>query len=60
VIGRLCMKGLPPAEIADMTRTEALAAAILGLVIVALGVWPAPLLNLVAGSVDRVGRLFGG
>jgi len=60
VIGRLCMKGLPPAEIADMTRTEALAAAILGLVIVGLGVWPAPLLNLVAGSVDRVGRLFGG
>lgn len=60
VIGRLCMKGLPPAEIADMTRTEALAAAILGLVIVGLGVWPAPLLNLVAGSVGRVSRLFGG
>ena len=60
VIGRLCMKGLPPAEIADMTRTEAVAAGILGLAIVGLGVWPAPLLNLVAGSVARVGRLFAG
>ena len=60
VIGRLCMKGLPPAEIADMTRTEAVAAGMLGLAIVGLGVWPAPLLNLVAGSVARVGRLFAG
>jgi NADH-quinone oxidoreductase subunit M len=60
VIGRLCMKGLPPAEIADMTRTEAVAAGLLGISIVALGVWPAPLLNLVAGSVARVGRLFAG
>jgi NADH-quinone oxidoreductase subunit M len=60
VIGRLCMKGLPPAEIADMTRTEAVAAGILGLAIVGFGVWPAPLLNLVAGSVARVGRLFAG
>ena len=59
VIGRLCMRGLPAQEIADMTRTETVAAAILGLGIVALGVWPAPLLDLVAGSVDRVGRLFG-
>ena len=59
VIGRLCMRGLPTQEIADMTRTETVAAAILGLGIVALGVWPAPLLDLVAGSVDRVGRLFG-
>ncbi len=59
VIGRLCMRGLPAQEIADMTRTETVAAAILGLGIVTLGVWPAPLLDLVAGSVDRVGRLFG-
>jgi len=59
VIGRLCMRGLPAQEIADMTRTETVAAAILGLGIIALGVWPAPLLDLVAGSVDRVGRLFG-
>jgi len=58
VIGRLCLRGLPAQEIADMTRTETVAAAILGLGIVALGVWPAPLLDLVAGSVDRVGRLF--
>jgi NADH-quinone oxidoreductase subunit M len=53
------MRGLPAQEIADMTRTETVAAAILGLGIVTLGVWPAPLLGLVAGSVDRVGRLFG-
>ncbi len=59
VIGRLCMRGLPAQEIVDMTPTETVAAAILGLGIVALGVWPAPLLDLVAGSVDRVGRLFG-
>ncbi len=59
VIGRLCLRGLPAQEIDDMTRTEAAAAAILGLAIVGLGVWPAPLLDLVAGSVDRVGRLFG-
>ncbi len=59
VIGRLCLRGLPAQEIADMTRTEAAAAAILGLAIVGLGVWPAPLFDLVAGSVDRVGRLFG-
>lgn len=59
VIGRLCMRGLPAQDIADMTRTETVAAAILGLAIVTLGVWPAPLLDLVAGSVGRVGRLFG-
>jgi NADH-quinone oxidoreductase subunit M len=60
VIGRLCLRGLPPAEVADMTRTETAAAGLLGLAIVGLGVWPGPLLALVAGSVDRVGRLFGG
>ena len=59
VIGRLCLRGLPAQEIADMTRTETAAAALLGIAIVGLGVWPAPLLALVAGSVDRVGRLFG-
>jgi NADH-quinone oxidoreductase subunit M len=60
VIGRLCLRGLPPAEVVDMTRTETAAAALLGIAIVGLGVWPAPLLGLVAGSVDRLGRLFGG
>jgi len=53
------MHGLPTQDIADMTRTEAAAASLLGAAIVALGVWPAPLLDLVASSVDRVGRLFG-
>jgi NADH-quinone oxidoreductase subunit M len=60
IIGRLCVRGLPPADVADMTRTETAAAGILGIAILGLGVWPGPLLALVAGSVDRVGRLFGG
>ncbi|MDP3540699.1 MAG: NADH-quinone oxidoreductase subunit M [Azonexus sp.] len=59
VIGRLCLKG-PSMTLADMTRTEAAAAGILSLSIVVLGIWPAPLLSLVAGSVGQVGRLFGG
>lgn len=58
VLGRLCLPGLPVQAIGDMTRTEATAAALLSLAIVGLGVWPAPLLDLVAGSVDRVARLF--
>jgi NADH-quinone oxidoreductase subunit M len=58
VIGRLCGKGEPMA-IVDMTRTETSAAAILALAIVVLGVWPAPLLDLIAGSVGRVAGLFG-
>ena len=60
VIGRLCLPGLAAQEIADLTRTETTAAALLALIVVGLGVWPAPLLDLVAGSVDRVARLFGG
>ena len=60
VIGRLCLPGLPTQEIGDLTRTETTAAALLGLGIVGLGVWPAPLLDLVAGSVGRVAGLFGG
>lgn len=59
VIGRLCGKGKSMA-LTDMTRTETSAAAILTLSIVLLGVWPAPLLELVGASVGRVGRLFGG
>ena len=58
VIRRLCLPG-PGMALADMTRTEAVAAGILALGIVGLGVWPAPLLNLVAGSIGQVGRLFG-
>jgi len=59
VIGRLCGAGERMA-IADMSRTEAAAAGILALSIVGLGLWPAPLIDLVAGSVGQVGRLFGG
>lgn len=58
VIGRLCLKGAPM-ELPDMRRTEAVAAGILALCIVILGVWPAPLLDLIAGSVGQVARLFG-
>jgi NADH-quinone oxidoreductase subunit M len=58
VIGRLCLSGLPAQDIVDMTRTETAAATLLALAIVGLGVWPAPLLDLVAGSVSRVARLF--
>jgi NADH-quinone oxidoreductase subunit M len=43
-----------------MSRTEAAAAGILALSIVGLGLWPAPLIDLVTGSVGQVGRLFGG
>lgn len=58
VIGRLCLPG-PAMQLADMTKTESAAAGILALSIVVLGVWPAPLLNLVAGSVGQVAQLFG-
>ena len=59
VIGRLCQKGETMA-LADMTRTEAMTAGLLAAAIAALGVWPAPLLELVAGSIGQLGRLFGG
>ncbi len=58
-IGRLCGTG-PTMDLADMTRTEAAAAALLAGGIVALGVWPQPLLALAAGSVGPLARLFGG
>jgi NADH-quinone oxidoreductase subunit M len=58
VIGRLCLKGRTM-ELTDMTRTETLAAGILAASIVVLGVWPAPLLDLIAGSVGQVAGLFG-
>ncbi|MGE5470120.1 MAG: complex I subunit 4 family protein [Bacteroidota bacterium] len=59
VVGRLCLPGEAMA-LPDMTRTESSAAGLLAVVIVLLGLWPAPLLDLVAGSVARVGQLFGG
>ncbi|MFZ2266697.1 MAG: NADH-quinone oxidoreductase subunit M [Azonexus sp.] len=58
VIGRLCLRG-EAMPLADMTRTEMSAAGILAVVILGLGIWPAPLLDLVAGSVSQVSRLFG-
>lgn len=58
VIGRLCLPG-KPMDVPDMTRTEALAAGLLAMCILGLGVWPAPLLDLIAGSVGQVAGLFG-
>lgn len=58
VIGRLCLKGDGMA-LADMTRTETFAAGLLAACIVTLGLWPAPLLELVAGSVGLVAGRFG-
>ncbi len=59
VVGRLCLPG-PGRPLADMTKTESAAAGLLAACIVGLGVWPAPLIDLVAGSVGQVARLFGG
>lgn len=58
VIGRLCL-GEGAMSLTDMTRTETLAAGLLAAAILALGLWPAPLLDLVAGGVSRLGQLFG-
>jgi NADH-quinone oxidoreductase subunit M len=61
VIGRLCLKGDgAPMALVDMTRTETTAAAILALSILWIGLWPAPLLDLVASSIGQVSRLYGG
>jgi NADH-quinone oxidoreductase subunit M len=57
VVGRLCLPS-ETTEIADMTRTETVAAGLLAVSIVALGVWPAPLLDLVADSVGQVVRWY--
>ena len=59
VMGRVGLKG-PVMVIDDMTRTELTAAGVLVVCIVWLGLWPAPLLDLVAGSVGQIARLFGG
>lgn len=58
VLGRLCLRGAAM-QLDDMTRTEMTAAGILFFCIVVLGVWPMPLLNLVAGSIGPLARLFG-
>jgi len=58
-IGRLCLKG-ETMDLPDMTRTETLCGGLLAACILVLGLWPAPLLELIAGSVGRVAGLFGG
>jgi NADH-quinone oxidoreductase subunit M len=59
VIGRVCFSG-PAMKINDMTSTEFAAASILGSGILVLGVWPAPLIELISGSVAQVARHFVG
>jgi NADH-quinone oxidoreductase subunit M len=46
-------------DIPDLSRTEFAAAAVLSLGIVALGVFPAPALGLMAASVAQLARVFG-
>ncbi|UCV29098.1 complex I subunit 4 family protein [Ferribacterium limneticum] len=59
VIGRLCLRG-KTMDLPDMTRTETVCAGLLAVSILVLGLWPAPLLELIAGSVGRVAGLFEG
>ncbi len=47
-------------HVPDLTRTEFAAAAVLSTGIVVLGLFPAPALALVSGSVTRLAKLFGG
>ena len=60
VIGRFCQPAPAGAELADLTRSETVAASLLALAIVLLGVWPTPLLTLVGGSTARLAALFAG
>ncbi len=48
------------ATLKDMSRTETAAAGLLAAAIVVLGVWPAPLLELIGGSTARLAALFAG
>lgn len=48
------------AGVADLNRSELAAAATLSLGIVAIGIYPAPLLTLIGATVGRWARLFGG
>lgn len=61
-IGRL-LAGPPRTEMqgmADLTRTEALTGMVLCVGIVALGFAPAPVLRVIGGSVQELGRVLGG
>lgn len=58
VLGRFCGRG-QAMTIADLSRSESAGAAVLAAGILGLGLWPAPLLHLVAGSVGHLARLFG-
>jgi NADH-quinone oxidoreductase subunit M len=59
VMGRLCGREQPAMKLIDMNRSELLGAGVLALAILLLGLWPAPLLRLVAGSVEHLAGLFG-
>mgnify|MGYP002777249005 CR=1 FL=1 len=54
VIGRLCLPGPAAHGIADLGRAETVAASLLVLAIILLGLWPAPLLQLIGNSVAQL------
>ncbi len=46
--------------VADLTRSEMLAAGVLSFAILFIGFYPAPVLGMIGASVGRLSRLFGG
>lgn len=58
VIGRLCLRG-EAMRLADMSRSELAAAMLLAGGVLLLGLWPAPLLTLVAGGLAQLTRALG-
>lgn len=58
VIGRLCLRG-ESMQLDDMRRSEMAAALLLAAGIVVLGLWPAPLLDLVAGALGQLSLALG-
>lgn len=58
VIGRLSLPQGTPMRISDMGSTETTTATLLGVGVVVLGVWPAPLLTLIGSGLQRLGALY--
>jgi NADH-quinone oxidoreductase subunit M len=61
-VGRLFTGPIDVARqsVADLTRSEMLAAGMLSFAILFIGFYPAPVLDMVGASVGRLSRLFGG
>ncbi len=58
VVGRLCLPGQGQV-LADMNRTETIAATLLAVCIVLFGVWPGGVLDLVRAGMGRLLALYG-